>query len=128
VLDAWQNRDNAEFSAKEESFTTGHRVKIFEGCRVAFIGFPENEKANMVDLLRSYNGIETASDDDTCTHKVSLTVDYIKGIIASFMLADTSIKAELKRHQFSLLIIFVTPNLSTIHWYPSNIIYHLTSL
>jgi hypothetical protein len=71
VFDAWRNRDAAEFSAKSEPFTVDHRLKIFEGCRVAFIGFPEHEYTNMVELLRSYNGIETASDDETCTHKVS---------------------------------------------------------
>lgn len=70
VLDAWRRKDEAGFSVKNESFTVDHRLKIFEGCRVAFIGFPEHEKANMVDLLRSYNGLETSSDDETCTHKV----------------------------------------------------------
>ncbi|CRK99988.1 CLUMA_CG013280, isoform A [Clunio marinus] len=70
VLNAWENRNEAEFSATNETFTTNHRLKIFEGCRVAFIGFPDFEKANMADLLRSYNGIETTSDDDTCTHKI----------------------------------------------------------
>lgn len=70
VLDAWHNRDSLDFTAKKESFTGDHRLKIFEGCKVAFIGFPDNERANMVELLRSYNGIDAASDDDTCTHKV----------------------------------------------------------
>lgn len=71
VLEAWNCRNEQAFSAKSETFTAEHRLKIFEGCRVAFIGFPDVEKANMVDLLRKYNGIETSSDDDTCTHKVS---------------------------------------------------------
>ncbi|CRK99989.1 CLUMA_CG013280, isoform B [Clunio marinus] len=81
VLNAWENRNEAEFSATNETFTTNHRLKIFEGCRVAFIGFPDFEKANMADLLRSYNGIETTSDDDTCTHKVvdESTVKYDHG-------------------------------------------------
>lgn len=71
VMDAWRNRDELGFSANNEDFTQEHLLKTFEGCRVAFIGFPENEKANMVQLLRSYNGIETTSEDETCTHKVS---------------------------------------------------------
>jgi protein ECT2 len=70
IVDAWKNRDVPNFSAKDEAFTAEHRLKIFEGCRIAFIGFPENEKQNMVELLRSYNGVETTSDDETCTHKV----------------------------------------------------------
>lgn len=75
VMNAWMKRDEAGFCAKDESFTADHRLKIFEGCRVAFIGFPEHERLNMVDLLRSYNGVETSRDDETCTHKVSVGVD-----------------------------------------------------
>lgn len=71
VMDAWRRKNESGFSAKAENFTADHRLKIFEGCRIAFIGFPEHEKANMVSLLRSYNGVETASDDESCTHKVS---------------------------------------------------------
>lgn len=71
VTDAWLNRNDAGFEAKNDIFTANHRLKVFEGCRVAFIGFSESEKGNMIDLLRSYNGIETASDDESCTHKVS---------------------------------------------------------
>lgn len=75
VMNAWMKRDEAGFFAKDESFTADHRLKIFEGCRVAFIGFPEHERLNMVDLLRSYNGVETSRDDETCTHKVSVGFD-----------------------------------------------------
>src|SRR5690349_6705313 len=71
VMDAWRNRDEAEFTAQNDDFTQLHLLKIFEGCRVAFIGFSESDKKYMVDQLRSNNGIETTSDDDTCTHKVS---------------------------------------------------------
>lgn len=83
VLDAWHCRNEQAFSAKSETFTAEHRLKIFEGCRVAFIGFPDVEKANMVDLLRKYNGIETSSDDETCTHKVSppLLVLRLRGLV-----------------------------------------------
>lgn len=71
VLDAWRRKDEPGFSAKDESFTAEHRLKIFEGCRVAFIGFSEQERTNMANLLRSYNGVETTiEDDDSCTHKV----------------------------------------------------------
>lgn len=70
VVDAWNHRDEPNFTAKDEAFTAEHRLKIFEGCRIAFIGFPETEKQNMVELLRSYNGVECSSDDENCTHKV----------------------------------------------------------
>jgi hypothetical protein len=72
ILDAWSHRHEETFSAKNEKFTIDHKLKIFENCRVVFIGFPEHERVNMSNLLRSYNGVETTSDDDTCTHKVSI--------------------------------------------------------
>lgn len=71
VLDAWRNKNKAGFVAKDETFTANHRLKIFEGCRVAFIGFPEHERTNMIELLRNYNGIETTEIDESCTHKVN---------------------------------------------------------
>lgn len=70
VLDAWRRKDEPGFSAKEDIFTAEHRLKIFEGCRVAFIGFNEKDHASMVNLLELYNGTETSSEDETCTHKV----------------------------------------------------------
>ncbi|XP_070509513.1 protein ECT2 [Chironomus tepperi] len=70
VSDAWKKRHEEGFSAKNEKFSIDHRLKIFENCRVAFIGFPEHERVNMSNLLRSYNGVETTSDDETCTHKI----------------------------------------------------------
>lgn len=71
ITEAWEKRHEENFRAKNEKFSLDHKIKIFENCRVAFIGFPEHERVNMANLLRSYNGVETTSDDDTCTHKVS---------------------------------------------------------
>lgn len=70
VKDAWRNKDMTDFSARDETFTANHAIKLFEGCRVAFIGFPDHERDNMIGLLRAYNGTETTSDDESCTHKV----------------------------------------------------------
>lgn len=71
ITEAWNSRHEDDFHAKSEKFAFEHRLKIFENCRVAFIGFPEHEKVNMCNLLRSYNGVEVSPDDETCTHKVS---------------------------------------------------------
>lgn len=71
VSEAWKNRHEEGFTVRNEKFSIDHRVKIFENCRVAFIGFAEHERVNMSNLLKSYNGVETTSDDETCTHKVS---------------------------------------------------------
>lgn len=74
ITEAWNKRHEDDFHAKNEKFSIDHRLKIFENCRVVFIGFPEHERVNMSNLLRSYNGVETTSDDETCTHKVSAIV------------------------------------------------------
>lgn len=71
ITEAWNNRHEDEFHAKSEKISIEHRLNIFENCRVAFIGFPEHKRVNMSNLLRSYNGVEVPSEDDTCTHKVS---------------------------------------------------------
>jgi protein ECT2 len=71
ITEAWNSRHENDFHAKNEKFAFDHRLKIFENCRVAFIGFPEHEKVNMSNLLRSYNGFEVPPDDESCTHKVS---------------------------------------------------------
>jgi hypothetical protein len=71
ITTAWNRRHEDGFTVKNEKYCVDHRVNIFENCRVAFIGFPEHEKVNMANLLRSYNGVEVASDDENCTHKVS---------------------------------------------------------
>lgn len=81
VMDAWRNRDESGFTAQNENFTDLHLLKIFEGCRVSFIGFSESDKKYMVEQLRSHNGIETANDDETCTHKVRKTLLRLFGIM-----------------------------------------------
>lgn len=93
VLDAWKKKDEPGFSAKEETFIAEHRLKIFEGCRIAFIGFPEQERANMANLLRSYNGVETTGDDEMCTHKVRVEfIDQLLRVhVFIFQVVDDSI-------------------------------------
>lgn len=77
ISEAWNNRHEDGFQAKNEKFSVDHRLKIFENCRVAFIGFTEPERVNMSNLLRSYNGVEVPSDDENCTHKVSRKINLI---------------------------------------------------
>lgn len=100
VMDAWRNRDESAFSAQNEDFTNLHLLKIFEGCRVSFIGFSESDKKYMVEQLRSHNGIETANDDETCTHKVSekRRVSVIWNNVTNSTMSITSIIQNVPSH------------------------------
>lgn len=72
VVDAWNQRNQPNFSATSDTFTSLHRLKSFEGMRVCLYGFSEEDTANMVSLLKTYGGIVAALDDPDCTHIVSL--------------------------------------------------------
>lgn len=72
VLEAWKNRHDPNFSATIETFTKQHRLKAFEGQKVCFFGFPEEEQQHMIDVLRTNGGIPTDLEDPECSHVVSV--------------------------------------------------------
>lgn len=71
VEEAWENRDASEFKATADAFTVQHRLKVFEGQRVCFTGFPADEHKHMEEVLRSNGGIPATIDNPECTHVVS---------------------------------------------------------
>lgn len=119
VLEAWDRRNEEGFTARNDKYTIDHKLKIFENCRVAFIGFPEHERVNMSNLLRSYNGIETTSDDETCTHKVSIIKIYcLSNIVLSL---NVHLKSSfLDKLHFSC---FCNTNFKFVYLYVSNILH-----
>ncbi|XP_052872644.1 protein ECT2 [Anopheles cruzii] len=70
VMEAWKNRHDPNFSATTETFTNQHRVKVFEGHKVCFFGFQEDERQHMIDVLKTNGGIPTELDDPECSHVV----------------------------------------------------------
>lgn len=50
-----------------------HKLKVFTGARVCFVGFPEDETQHMADVLASNGGATCPLDDSDCTHVVSYT-------------------------------------------------------
>ncbi|XP_049291037.1 protein ECT2 isoform X2 [Anopheles funestus] len=70
VLEAWKNRHDPNFSATIETFTKLHRLKAFEGQKVCFFGFPEEEQQHMIDVLKTNGGIPTDLEDPECSHVV----------------------------------------------------------
>uniref|UniRef100_A0A182FD87 Protein ECT2 n=1 Tax=Anopheles albimanus TaxID=7167 RepID=A0A182FD87_ANOAL len=70
VTEAWERRHDPEFSATTKEFTDRHRVKAFDGYKVCFFGFQEDEKQHMIDVLQSNGGCPTELEDPDCTHVV----------------------------------------------------------
>ncbi|XP_050094713.1 protein ECT2 isoform X2 [Anopheles aquasalis] len=70
VTEAWERRHDPEFSATTREFTDRHRVKAFDGYKVCFFGFQEDEKQHMIDVLQSNGGCPTELEDPDCTHVV----------------------------------------------------------
>uniref|UniRef100_A0AAG5D338 Protein ECT2 n=1 Tax=Anopheles atroparvus TaxID=41427 RepID=A0AAG5D338_ANOAO len=70
VLEAWKHRDDASFTATSEAFTALHRVKAFDGQKVCFFGFSEEDEQDMINLLKKNGGIPTDLEDPECSHVV----------------------------------------------------------
>lgn len=48
-----------------------YKLKPFHRARVCFLGFPDEEKSHMVEILKENGGEPVDLDDSTCTHLVS---------------------------------------------------------
>ncbi|KAL1140293.1 hypothetical protein AAG570_000225, partial [Ranatra chinensis] len=69
VHNAWAMRTQVGFNAHEHSHTE-HKLKPFHAARVCFLGFPEDERKHMADILVENGGIPTDIDDPACSHLV----------------------------------------------------------
>lgn len=48
-----------------------YKLKLFHGSKVCFLGFPEEEKNHMIEVLKENGGEPVDLTDITCTHMVS---------------------------------------------------------
>lgn len=71
ITDAWNRRDDSEFDGTQTTFVKDYRLRLFEGQKVCFMGFPPEEHQHMVDVLRENGGILTELDNPECSHVVS---------------------------------------------------------
>ncbi|XP_036378147.1 protein ECT2 isoform X2 [Megalops cyprinoides] len=67
---AWERRDEVDFSAGEEEFRTEFKVPPFQDCVLSFLGFSEEEKANMEERTIKHGGHYLEVGDEKCTHMV----------------------------------------------------------
>ncbi|XP_034036252.1 protein ECT2 [Thalassophryne amazonica] len=70
ILKAWERRDDVSFHAGEEEFRTEFKVPPFQDCILSFLGFSEEEKANMEERTLKHGGCYREVGDERCTHMV----------------------------------------------------------
>ncbi|XP_026285147.1 protein ECT2 isoform X1 [Frankliniella occidentalis] len=68
VFAAWQRRKEVGFGAAASDFTANFKLKPFQGAKVCFVGFPEEEKKHMEEVLVENGG--TVADMSDCSHVV----------------------------------------------------------
>ncbi|CAH0722687.1 unnamed protein product, partial [Brenthis ino] len=66
----WDRRDDYQCLATDDAIIKEHKLKVFAGARVCFVGFPEDETQHMADVLASNGGATCPLDDSDCTHVV----------------------------------------------------------
>ncbi|XP_039745490.1 protein ECT2 isoform X2 [Pararge aegeria] len=66
----WERRDDADCFATNDAIIKEHKLKVFAGARVCFVGFPEDETQHMAEVLASNGGAACPLDDPDCTHVV----------------------------------------------------------
>lgn len=71
INEAWNKRNDIKFSATHSEFQQNHKLKLFEGHKICFLGFPEDEKIHMIEVLKANGGKECEIDDVECSHVVS---------------------------------------------------------
>lgn len=72
INEAWNKRDQPKFLATSSDFQHNYKLKLFEGHKICFLGFPEDEKLHMIEVLKANGGKECEIDDVECTHVVSV--------------------------------------------------------
>ncbi|KAJ3633884.1 hypothetical protein MTP99_010803 [Tenebrio molitor] len=70
VYASWEKRHDINFSATLDVFVAEYKLKPFHGAKVCFVGFAEDEKKHMTDILLSNGGTVSTVDDPCCTHVV----------------------------------------------------------
>ncbi|XP_026323485.1 protein ECT2 isoform X3 [Hyposmocoma kahamanoa] len=66
----WDRRDDPSCLATDDTIIKQHKLKVFAGARVCFVGFPEDETQHMADVLVNNGGGTCPLDDPDCTHVV----------------------------------------------------------
>ncbi|RMC01967.1 hypothetical protein DUI87_21129 [Hirundo rustica rustica] len=70
IYKAWEKRNEIDFSAADDNFRNQFKVPPFQDCMLSFLGFSDDEKANMEEMTEMQGGHYLPVGDERCTHLV----------------------------------------------------------
>ncbi|KAG8445174.1 hypothetical protein GDO86_010083 [Hymenochirus boettgeri] len=70
IIQAWERRNELDFSATNEEFKNEFKVPPFQDCILSFLGFSEEDRINMEEMTIMQGGKFLSVGDEKCTHLV----------------------------------------------------------
>ncbi|XP_053808077.1 protein ECT2 isoform X4 [Vidua chalybeata] len=70
IYKAWEKRNEIDFCAADDDFRNQFKVPPFQDCMLSFLGFSDDEKANMEEMTEMQGGHFLPVGDERCTHLV----------------------------------------------------------
>ncbi|NXC03203.1 ECT2 protein, partial [Orthonyx spaldingii] len=70
IYKAWEKRNESDFCAADDNFRNQFKVPPFQDCMLSFLGFSDDEKANMEEMTEMQGGHYLPVGDERCTHLV----------------------------------------------------------
>ncbi|XP_068056406.1 protein ECT2 isoform X5 [Anomalospiza imberbis] len=70
IYKAWEKRNEIGFCAADDDFRNKFKVPPFQDCMLSFLGFSDDEKANMEEMTEMQGGHYLPVGDERCTHLV----------------------------------------------------------
>ncbi|XP_065604108.1 protein ECT2 isoform X2 [Cyrtonyx montezumae] len=70
IYKAWEKRNEIDFCAADDEVRNQFKVPPFQDCLLSFLGFSDEEKANMEEMTEMQGGCHLPVGDERCTHLV----------------------------------------------------------
>ncbi|KAE8603925.1 hypothetical protein XENTR_v10014504 [Xenopus tropicalis] len=70
IIQAWEKRNELEFSATNEEFKSKFKVPPFQDCILSFLGFSDEDRVSMEEMTEMQGGTFLSVGDEKCTHLV----------------------------------------------------------
>uniref|UniRef100_A0A8D0FMM8 Epithelial cell transforming 2 n=1 Tax=Strix occidentalis caurina TaxID=311401 RepID=A0A8D0FMM8_STROC len=70
IYKAWEKRNEIDLCAADDDFRNQFKVPPFQDCMLSFLGFSDDEKANMEEMTEMQGGHYLPVGDERCTHLV----------------------------------------------------------
>ncbi|KAM9038032.1 protein ECT2 isoform X1 [Sarcophilus harrisii] len=70
IFKAWERRNEQDFCAAADEFINEFKVPPFQDCMLSFLGFSDEEKANMEEMTEMQGGHYLPVGDERCTHLI----------------------------------------------------------